>query len=91
MLLTALTVYIIVSTNARLQELLHLRLKENHRCKSFPCVGHFALPTFLAGDYDGKEGDHDDDVPTLLPRAFLPTSCYTLRELDYKVPPRSSC
>jgi alpha-N-acetylglucosamine transferase len=22
---------------------------------------HFALTTFLAGDYDGKEGDHDDD------------------------------
>ncbi|KAF4209904.1 hypothetical protein CNMCM5878_004993 [Aspergillus fumigatiaffinis] len=60
-LLTALTVYIIVSTNARLRELLHLRLKENHRCESFPCDGHFALTTFLAGDYDGKEGDHDDD------------------------------
>jgi alpha-N-acetylglucosamine transferase len=60
-LLTALTVYIIVSTNVRLRELLHLRLKENRRCESFPCDGHFALTTFLAGDYDGKEGDHDDD------------------------------
>jgi hypothetical protein len=71
----------------------HLRLKENHRCESFPCDGHFALTTFLAGDYDGKEGDHDDDDTYFVAARVLTYQLllYTLRELDYKVPPRSSC